>query len=159
MDGDYFAQDRETSPLQQLWSLGVEEQFYLVWPALLVLVLVCLARRRSAPALVATVLVGIWCTSYAWALVGDRDPASYYGALPRAWELASGALLAVSMPLLRRLPGSVYTVLAMAGVVAIGVAAVRYDAGFSGPELLLPVAGTAALLAAGSMSQDDGLLW
>ena len=155
--GDYFAQDRETSPLQHLWSLGVEEQFYLVWPALLVLVLVCVARRRSAPALVATVLVGIWCTSYAWALVGDGDPAAYYGALPRAWELATGALLAVSMPLLRRLPGSVHTVLAMAGLVAIGVAAVRYDAGFSGPELLLPVAGTAALLAAGTMSQDDAL--
>ena len=50
VDGDYFAQDRETSPLQHFWSLGVEEQFYLVWPALLVLVLVVPPGRRSATA-------------------------------------------------------------------------------------------------------------
>lgn len=157
VDGDYFAQDRETSPLQNFWTLGVEEQFYLVWPALLVLVLVCLARRRSAPALVAAVLVVIWCASYAWSLAEEGNPASYYGTLPRAWELATGALLAVSMPLLRRLPGSVRTALAIAGMVAVGVAAVRYDPGFAGPELLLPVAGTAALLAAGTVPQDDAL--
>src|SRR5688500_3517431 len=78
VDGDYFAQDRETSPLQHFWTLGVEEQFYLVWPVLLVLLFVA-ARRRSAPALVAVALIGIWSASYAWSLVEQGSQAAYYG--------------------------------------------------------------------------------
>ena len=55
--------------------------------------------------LVAVVLMGIWFASYAWSLVEPGSPAAYYGTLPRAWELATGALLAVGVPLLLRLPG------------------------------------------------------
>ena len=156
VDGDYFAQDRETSPLQNFWTLGVEEQFYLVWPVLLVALFVA-ARRRSAPVLVAVVLMGIWFASYAWSLVEQGSPAAYYGTLPRAWELATGALLAVGVPLLWRLPGRARSVLAIAGMVAIGAAAAWYDAGFAGPELLLPVAGTAALIAAGTVPPQVAL--
>jgi len=48
---DYFSQGSPPSPLQHTWSLGVEEQFYLVWPILLVAVVGALALRRSAPTL------------------------------------------------------------------------------------------------------------
>ncbi len=161
VDGDYFEQDRETSPLQHFWSLGVEEQFYLVWPALLVLLLVGLARRRSrrpsTRVMVAAVLGVIWCASYAWCLAEAGQPAAYYGALPRAWELATGALLAAGVPLLRRLPGWARMVLATAGLVAVGAASARYGASVAGPELILPVAGTAALLAAGTVPRDTAL--
>jgi peptidoglycan/LPS O-acetylase OafA/YrhL len=156
VDGDYFAQGRDTSPLLHFWSLGVEEQFYLVWPALLVLVLVCVARRRSAAVLVATVLGVVWCASYALAIAQEGRPAAYYGTLPRAWELATGALLALASPLLLRL-GPLRPLLAAAGLAAIGAAAVRYDAGLAGPELLLPVAGAAAVLAAGTLPQGTVL--
>jgi len=159
VDGDYFAQDRATSPVQHFWSLGVEEQFYLVWPALLALMLVVagLARRRSTTAPVAVVVGVIWCASYAWSVLEMGKPAAYYGAWPRAWELATGALLALAIPLLRRLEGWARTMLTVAGVAAVGLAATRYDGGSAGPELILPVAGAAALLAAGTVAQDAGL--
>ena len=140
VDGDYFAQDRATSPVQHFWSLGVEEQFYLVWPALLAVVLVVagLARRRSGAVLTAAVLVVVWCASYAWSVLEMGKPAAYYGAWPRAWELATGALLALAIPLLLRLEGWARTMLAVAGVAAVGLAAARYDAGSQAPNCCCP---------------------
>ena len=97
---DYFAQEDPPSPLQHYWSLSVEEQFYLVWPALLLL-LVLLARRRGGGGLprplVLGVLVLITASSFAWSVVSTgNDPlAAYFSTLARAWELGLGALTAL----------------------------------------------------------------
>ncbi|WP_323794528.1 acyltransferase, partial [Nocardioides sp.] len=163
---DYFAAEQAPSPLQHYWSLAVEEQFYLVWP-LLLLGLLWVARRRVAPQPVhgaalsptrGTIVIGlvvVAACSLTYATVATAaDPVSTYFSTPaRAWELAVGAALAgVARPLAGRLTLRARGLLATSGLLAVTVACARYDAGtsFPGPAALLPVLGTAAVLLAGS---------
>lgn len=91
---DYFAEDGPPSPVQHYWSLSVEEQFYLVWPAV-VLGLVLLARRhRLRLDLVAAglTLAGI---VYAGVLASSSPMESYFGSPARAYQLLLGAAIAL----------------------------------------------------------------
>ncbi|MFL6133851.1 MAG: acyltransferase family protein [Nocardioidaceae bacterium] len=148
---DYFEQDRAESPVQHFWSLAVEEQFYLFWPVLLLLV--CLVVRHRQVRAVTALVAFAWLASLAWSIV--LTPASstqaYFSSATRVWELATGALLALAGPVLRQLTLGARRVFAVGGLAAIAVAAVRYDAStlFPGWRALLPVLGTAAVLAAG----------
>ena len=95
---DYFAQDIEPSPVLHLWSLAIEEQFYVVWPSLL-LAVTWLWRRRGGsvrPALwvtLAIVLVGSFALGVK--LTDDQPAAAYFSTFGRAWELGLGAALAL----------------------------------------------------------------
>ena len=95
---DYFAQDIEPSPVLHLWSLAIEEQFYVVWPTLL-LAVTWLWRRRGdsvRPALwvtLAVVLVGSFALGVQ--LTDDQPAAAYFSTFGRAWELGLGAALAL----------------------------------------------------------------
>ena len=102
---DYFEQDRAVSPVQHFWSLAVEEQFYLVWPALL-LVVVSVAVRGTLR-VVTVLLCMTWLLSLIWSVVlTPRSPtASYFSSATRAWELATGALLALAGHQLPHIPG------------------------------------------------------
>src|SRR3954471_2281568 len=105
---DYFAQDAEPSPVQHLWSLAIEEQFYLVWPALLLgLTWVWRRRGRSVRPVLCAALALILVASFAFHLryTQDQPAAAYFSTFGRAWELALGAMLAVLGEVhLRRLP-------------------------------------------------------
>jgi peptidoglycan/LPS O-acetylase OafA/YrhL len=144
---DYLGSESAPSPLQHFWSLAVEEQFYLVWPLLLV-VLTGRGRRGTAPVLAlltaGSLAVAIWQTRHnaGWA---------YFGAHTRAWELGAGALLAVGATRLRRLPPMPAKLLIGSGLAAVVVAALSYTAAtpFPGYAALLPVLGTAAVIAGG----------
>jgi peptidoglycan/LPS O-acetylase OafA/YrhL len=85
----YFDTAADTKPLLHLWSLGIEEQFYIVWPAVLLL-----AWRRRANLLVVT--AGLALLSFTLNVVGiiHHGDATFYSPLSRAWELLAGALLA-----------------------------------------------------------------
>ena len=149
---DYFTADFTQQPLLHLWSLGIEEQFYILWP----LILVLLARREASrwPVVAALALA-----SFAANLLMARHDAQadFYLPATRAWELLAGALLA-----LRRRPEGqlgeafaratpVHDVLSAAGIAAILFACVRFNdkLTYPGVHALLPVAGAAAIIAAG----------
>jgi peptidoglycan/LPS O-acetylase OafA/YrhL len=149
---DYFEQDRADSPVQHFWSLAVEEQFYVFWPVLLLLVCLLVQRRQLRAV---TALVGFaWIASLAWsiALTSTSSTEAYFSSATRVWELATGALLALAGPVLLQLTRGARLVLTVGGLGAIAVAAIRYDAStlFPGWRALLPVLGTAAVLAAGA---------
>lgn len=161
---DYLAADSTPTPVQHFWSLGVEEQFYLGWPVL-VLVLAVLARlvaRRTG----STEQVRLWVTGglagvvalsfSASVLVTATDPAqAYFATHVRVWELGAGALLAGAAPVVERaLEGwrVARAVLAWAGLAAIVATALVLDASapFPGAVALAPVLGTVAVIAASS---------
>ena len=160
---DYFAQDAGLSPMQHYWSLSVEEQFYLVWPLLLVACL-ALSRWRGGPGrlprlplLGALALLTAGSFGYASVLVA-REPASAYFSTPaRIWELGVGAMLALVAPALAgRLDRRLRGLLAMTGLGLIAVSCLEFGPAtlFPGSAALLPVTGAALAILAGSHPRD-----
>jgi len=163
---DYFAQNEPQSPLQHYWSLSVEEQFYVVWPLLLI-ACVLLWHRRSGQARgqgemhglphrgVLVLLAAITAASLGYSVIHTAaDPlAAYFSTTARAWELGLGALTALLAP---RIAG-LFTVRARAvlcagGLLAIAVACVAFDelTPMPGYAALLPVLGSASVLLSGA---------
>lgn len=149
----YFDAGVEHDPLTHTWSLGVEAQFYLVWPLLVAV----LAGRRTALAASFALLMA---ASFAASVLLTRSnlPLAFYGLPTRLWELAAGALLALPH---RPLPPRLGQVLAIAGLAAIGLAVVWLDrtTPFPGWIAVLPVGGAAAVvLGGGAPGVADRLL-
>jgi peptidoglycan/LPS O-acetylase OafA/YrhL len=160
---NYFAMSRPPSPLQNFWSLSVEEQFYLVWPLLVAIAIHGIrlhGHRNDDRRVPMTALRGLLAAAAVitvasfWFAVYDTHhlPASaYFSTLARAWELGLGAVLALSALRVARLPPMVLTALGWAGLAAIVTAATRYTPSthFPGAAALLPTLGAAALIASG----------
>lgn len=151
---DYLALQEAASPVQHYWSLSVEEQFYILWP-LLMIGAGRLAQRAawSTRNVFACVLGIITAASFAWGVyLSYADPApGYFLTTTRIWELGLGGLLAILMsgkplaPAWSRAAGGV-------GVAAVLASAWFYTTGlpFPGYEALLPTLGAGALLFARS---------
>jgi peptidoglycan/LPS O-acetylase OafA/YrhL len=149
-DTGYFAPDSRHSPLLHLWSLGVEEQFYILFPVLLMLLY---RKSRARSFLVAG--VGIALLSF---FLGDAlfttDPSFVYYMLPtRAGELLVGALVAliVLKKAEQRIPEEIAKILPALGAVLLGVSffLLAENQIFPGWRAMLPTIGTAMLLLAG----------
>jgi len=91
---DYFAANAEANPLLHFWSLAVEEQFYIVWP-LLILGLSKLGSRARLGGLVALTVASF---THSVMLTNAATPWAYYSPLSRAWEFAIGGILALALP-------------------------------------------------------------
>jgi peptidoglycan/LPS O-acetylase OafA/YrhL len=150
---DYFASSTP-SPFLHYWSLGVEEQFYLVWPLLLLLAF--RARRLGLVVLALCVL------SFALSIVltSAQGPWAFYGLPSRAWQLALGALLALHAPALARLPSAPIAIGGWLGIVLLGVAAAVLDptTGYPGFAALLPTTAVALVILAGGRPRGPGRL-
>jgi peptidoglycan/LPS O-acetylase OafA/YrhL len=163
--GDYLGGLSLPSPLLHFWSLALEEQFYLLWPLLLVPVLRISRRRPYAlPVVTASLLFGSLALSVL--LTASRPAFSYYLLPTRAWEMFAGALLAACWsPSTRRLDDLVVglrvrSVIGTVGLGSILAAALLFGSStvFPGWAATLPVAGTLLVLAAGGSSVSGRLL-
>lgn len=156
--GEYLSGVSLPSPLQHYWSLAVEEQFYLVWP--LVVLAVCRwGGRRWKPWLWAIATVGFAGSLWASAVVTVTDPgAGYFLPHTRAWELLVGAALALGSGGLMRLSPIVRAGLGWVGLGALVGAAVLFDQDtvFPGVMALVPVLGTAAVVTGGTARWGPG---
>jgi len=156
---NYLSSSGPPSPFLQYWSLGVEEQFYLVWPMLLVLASRLVRaggagkhlapRRGRAIAIVAGVAAASFVFSL-WLTHAD-EPWAFFSLPSRAWELALGGLVALGAPQLRRLPKAFLAAVGWAGLGAIVGSAIGLGAStpFPGAAALAPVLGAAAVVAGG----------
>ncbi|WP_169923472.1 acyltransferase family protein [Paramicrobacterium agarici] len=154
---DYLS-NPNPSIFQHFWSLGVEEQFYLVWPAAIALVF--LVTRKSVRGLIATLafVLFVGLAGSIW-LTERSQPLAFFMMPSRAWEFAIGGLLAVLVtatsfalsPLVRWSIGWV-------GVVALVACGIIYDGAtiFPGTAAIIPVIATALVIAAGSGRDAQG---
>ena len=156
----YFGTLRAPSPLQNYWSLSVEEQFYIVYPTLFLLV----ARAKTRTALRArlTVVLGVIIfASYSLSIVqtSSQPAAAYFSPFARAWELALGALIAVTSSQLKRLPTNLAAALTWVGTGAILLAAFGFTAhtAYPGSLVALPVVGAALVIAGGTAAPRLGV--
>lgn len=153
---DYFDDTRPPSPVQHYWSLAVEEQFYVVWPLLLILALF-VARRRGA----LVVLVLVTAASLAWSASATASDATsaYFSTPARAWELGIGALIAfgAAAGVVQRLPLRLAVALGWLGLGGIVASAflLTETTPFPGTAALLPVLSTAVVLIAGEAGAAD----
>ncbi len=147
---DYLQAELAPSPILHFWSLSVEEQFYLFWPAIILL----LARaggdvgRRIA---IATGLIAVLSFGLAVGLTVANQPWAFFSLPTRAWELGLGAFLAIGAARLARIPARPAAFAAWVGLGMVALAGVALDTAtpFPGVAALLPTVGSALVIAGG----------
>ncbi|WP_045419653.1 acyltransferase family protein [Vibrio jasicida] len=137
---NYFGLEEQANPLFHTWSLGVEEQYYIVIPLLLML----LARNKIMSYLAFFIGVFLLSLMTIWYASGDPDFA-FYMIFSRAWELAAGSMIALIMRKTNVTPNNT---LAVIGVVLVMASALLFDKSKDGAGLMLiiPVIGTSLII-------------
>ena len=143
---DYFAPAIATNPFLHTWSLAVEEQFYLVWPAIVLLGMRGLRSRKGLLALMVVITAGSFAASLWYST--RIAPLAFFSPFTRAWEFSIGGVSLLLAPLEVRIPRIARTLLGWLGVIAIVGAAVKLhdQVGWRGWHGLIPVLGTVAIL-------------
>lgn len=169
LDGvDYFAPTRSPSPFQHYWTLGVEEQFYLLWPVLIIGTAWLIRRARGgtgvdttpskSPYLVLFTLITVGSFALSlWATYAM--PSMAYFSLPtRAWDLSVGGLLALTADHWRRLPAVLAKIMGWAGLAVILLASNQLSSTtpYPGTAALWPMLGTALIIGAGCATPTQG---
>ena len=150
---DYLASAGAPSPMQHYWSLSLEEQFYVVWPVLLMIGSLVDRRMRkkiTVPAMITVITVASFVVSVM--LTADNPGYSYFGLHTRAWELGLGALIAVFAGRTDYSKVKFATPVGAISVTAIIFAGVSYGApiDFPGWVAAIPVVATGALIVTGN---------
>ena len=142
-DLDYFSQGLAASPLLHTWSLGVEEQFYLLWPLLLFISFKWLSPALRAPVFLAC-LIGSIALSEALLTIDAKQ--AYYMVYSRGWELLLGGILVFGkLPEITRKRTADITSVLTLGII-VGCLLIYSESDFPGLKALLPVAATALFI-------------
>jgi peptidoglycan/LPS O-acetylase OafA/YrhL len=162
---DYFQAAGPVSPLQHFWSLSVEEQFYFVWPWLMLGVLALAGLRRGFTqkrTLTGIVMAVIVIATFTWAMLETTTSptVAYFSTFTRAWELGFGALLAIASPWWSKIPATMRPVLGWAGFLGILASyfIINDSLPFPAPWALLPVIAT-GLVIVGGTGGEQRFLW
>ncbi len=147
-EAGYFDQAAQAKPLLHLWSLGVEEQFYIAWPLVL-----CTAHKAKRVGWVCG-FFGLASFAANVALVGHHPSAAFYWPITRMWELLAGAALAIGTARLSPVGRKWANTLSVSGGLLCTASFTLLNArvAFPGAWALLPVVGAVALIAAGRNS-------
>lgn len=158
-EAGYFDAAGDTKPLLHLWSLGIEEQFYIVWPLLLYL----FAKRRWN---VLGLIIALGLASFALNIfrVGIDPTGTFYSPWTRSWELALGAVLAYQV--VRPIQSATYFLEKHASKIAwlgllllvVGFVVINDHRPFPGYWALLPSIGAACLIAAGNQAWTNRVI-
>ncbi|HWM14134.1 MAG TPA: acyltransferase family protein [Gaiellaceae bacterium] len=155
---DYFAPAVEQNPLLHTWTLGVEEQFYVVFPLLLLVAWRLRAGRAGRRSALAALAVASSASFLLFASVSagvllanpGTGETAFFSSPARAWEFGAGALLALAVPWLARLSPWAGRALGLLGLAAIALAAGSSHVPNEAQTFLIPVLGACALIAAGT---------
>ncbi|MEI7717461.1 MAG: acyltransferase, partial [Mycobacterium sp.] len=168
---NYFNKDSLAipSPFQHYWSLGVEEQFYLVWPILIISTAWIIRRlrrqstRSEAPAserpyLAVLVIVAVISFALSLVITYVLPPVAYFSLPTRAWQLATGGLVAFTAVHWRRLPAIMSAALSWTGLGLIVLACFGLGSTthYPGVAALLPTLGAALVIGAGCTETPQG---
>ena len=158
---DYSASTDSATVAQHYWSLSVEEQFYLIWPLLLLGLFWIAARRRTSvrgvllAGVAAVILAGLAASVH----TTQATPSQAYFVTPvRAWEFGAGALVALGLGRVR-LGATAAKCLGLLGLLLIGLSAFTFNSAtpFPGWLAALPVAGTSLVILAGNDDRRPAL--
>ncbi len=161
---DYFNLGRVPSPVLHYWSLSVEEQFYVVWPALL-LAVAWFARRLHGQRVrlaggIALAVIAASGLAASIVLTAAAPTWGFYSLPARAWEFALGGLIAVGASAVERIPRRVAVAIGWLSAILLIAAAVTLDDSvpYPGTAALLPTAAAAGLIIAGGRGGIDLVL-
>ena len=155
-EAGYFDNAADTKPMLHLWSLAIEEQFYLAWPLVLIFF-------KRLPKWLFPTLLGLLLSSFGYSLFlvlkGDLAH-DFYSPLSRSWELLLGASLAFGINYQERITTSLRNVASWVGLLLIFISAffLNKSMAFPGYWALLPALGAALILFAGMKSKFNSIL-
>lgn len=157
---DYFANDGSQTPYQHFWSLGIEEQFYLAAPLVLVAVAWISRKIFRNRALVALFLMAVIAGSFylGWSKTTENQPLAYFSTHTRIWEIVCGVLLALAAPLVSRMNTGVAAVVSWLGLGTVLVTAmlITDETPLPGYAVAGPVIGAVMVIAGGCANPRFG---
>ncbi|HEX3793974.1 MAG TPA: acyltransferase [Acidimicrobiales bacterium] len=151
---NYLGSQLPPSPLQNFWSLSVEEQFYVLYPALFLSVGALTLRHLSFNSRMSIALGLAIASSFWWSVVSTSSNATgaYFSPFPRAWELALGAIVAINTHYFVKLPSKLCAIATWLGLIGIFISAFGYSPTtmYPGSAVALPVLSTGLVIAGGT---------